>query len=328
MLFQLYATDVVVGSLSQLAVSVGTFVVFMRLNMPLKAKKEFEPPTQLIKILYQQVFVWFMIPHFPFGVLVALFLWLVQFKLDAFVLKTFNAKPVRPFDAKDSGVYFAIFYLITFFIFLAWLYYIFFLQALPETDAACCNLPKLIAIGNSTSQICLSEKTVRALPLLTSPPCSRQRSAPSLEREAEVSVSAFSCAASFLPPEPNTHRHKLVETGGGEHDVMHMRVWREQVKVTNGTSAVSLDNSPGECIRQGLAANGLAHSADLAANLASLPQRMFPSTTPMVHLQEAVRQASSAGSFLVSIMNTPLVGWFVSSLILVSYVSKPYASRT
>ena len=167
MLFQLYATDVVVGSLSQLAVSVGTFVVFTRLNMPLKAKKEFEPPTQLIKILYQQVFMWFMIPHFPFGVLVALLLWLVQFKADAFVLKNFNAKPVRPFDAKDSGVYFAIFYLITFFIFLAWFYYVFFLQAFPETDAACCNLPKLIAIGNSTTQICLAENKVsEPLPLL------------------------------------------------------------------------------------------------------------------------------------------------------------------
>ena len=87
--------------------------------------------------------------------------------------------------------------------------------------------------------------------------------------------------------------------------------------MTTGT----IDNSPGDCIRQGLAANGLAHSPDLTSNLASLPQRMFPSTTPMVHLQEALRQASGAGSFLVSILNTPLAGWFVSSVILVSYVS-------
>ena len=60
----------------------------------LQAKKEFEPPTQFIKILYQQVFLWLMLPHFPFGVLLALVMWFVQFHIDAFVLTTFNAKPV------------------------------------------------------------------------------------------------------------------------------------------------------------------------------------------------------------------------------------------
>jgi len=160
MLFQLFAIDVVVGSLSKLVVSAGTYLVFSRLNQPLKAKSEFQLPTELIKVLYQQVFLWLIIPHFPFGVVGALLLWLVQFKGDAFVLKNFNAKPVRPFDAKDTGVYFSIFYLLTFFIFLAWLYYILFLQALPEMDAPCCNLPLLIAIGNSTSEICLAEQTV------------------------------------------------------------------------------------------------------------------------------------------------------------------------
>ena len=168
MLFQLFAIDVVVGSLSKLVVSAGTYVVFSRLNKPLQAKSEFQLPTEVIKILYQQVFLWLIIPHFPFGVVAALLLWLVQFKGDAFVLKNFNAKPVRPFDAKDTGVYFAIFYLITFFIFLAWLYYILFLQALPEMDAACCNLPLLIAIGNSTSEICLAEQTV-CIPLPVAP---------------------------------------------------------------------------------------------------------------------------------------------------------------
>jgi len=60
----------------------------------LQAKKEFEPPTQFIKLLYQQVFLWLMLPHFPFGVLLALVMWFVQFHIDAFVLTTFNAKPV------------------------------------------------------------------------------------------------------------------------------------------------------------------------------------------------------------------------------------------
>ena len=52
----------------------------------------------------------------------------VQFKLDSYTLVNYRAKPVRPFDAGDSGVYFAFFYGLTFMIFLAWSYYLWFIQ--------------------------------------------------------------------------------------------------------------------------------------------------------------------------------------------------------
>jgi hypothetical protein len=107
------------------------------------------------------------------------------------VLQTFNAKPVRPFDAKvsvslffffdakvtvplcislslpsllsrtharthararthththtqDSGVYFAMFYGMTLFIFLGWFYYLFFILSVPGMDVPCCNFARLI----------------------------------------------------------------------------------------------------------------------------------------------------------------------------------------
>ena len=72
----------VVGSVSNVAVHAGTFFAFTYvLPNPLKAKKEFEPPKEFIKILYQQIFVWLMLPHFPFGVLAALPMWFLQFKV-------------------------------------------------------------------------------------------------------------------------------------------------------------------------------------------------------------------------------------------------------
>jgi len=92
-----------------------------------------------------------------------------------------------------------------------------------------------------------------------------------------------------------------------------------QVTITNAAGSFMVDNSPSECIRHGLQANGLESSTDLAANLASLPTPMFPTTTPMVHMYEAVRQASEAGYYFMGILNTPLAGWFVASLILLAY---------
>jgi hypothetical protein len=79
MLFQLFVTDVVVGSLASYGQAVGQYMAYTRvLNDPLKAKKEFEPPKEFIKILYQQVFVWLMLPFYPFGVILALLFWVAQ----------------------------------------------------------------------------------------------------------------------------------------------------------------------------------------------------------------------------------------------------------
>ena len=81
-----------------------------------------------------------------------------------------------------------------------------------------------------------------------------------------------------------------------------------------------VDNSPSECIRRGLQANGLESSTDLVANLASLPTPMFPLTTPIVHMYQTVVQASEAGYYFMGFLNTPLAGWFVASLILLAYL--------
>jgi beta-lactamase regulating signal transducer with metallopeptidase domain len=39
-------------------------------------------------------------------------------------------------------------------------------------------------------------------------------------------------------------------------------------------------------------------------------------------MYEAVRQASEAGNYFMGILNTPLAGWFVSSLILLAYFAE------
>jgi len=227
--FTLFATDVVVGSVSNVAVHAGTFFAFTYVKPdPLKAKKEFEPPKEFIKILYQQIFVWLMLPHFPFGALIALPMWFLQFKADNFVLLTFNAKPVRPFDAKDSGVYFAMFYGMTLFIFLGWFYYLFFILSVPGMDVPCCDLARLVSIGNSTLSVCIQN------------------------------VSA----------------------------------------------------SPEACMRTGLDANGLP----------AMPTPMFPAATPISYMRDVVRGASPVGDSLIRILNTPLLGWFCASVIVIAYL--------
>uniref|UniRef100_A0A6U4VEP4 TMC domain-containing protein n=2 Tax=Hemiselmis andersenii TaxID=464988 RepID=A0A6U4VEP4_HEMAN len=108
--FTLFITDVIIGTAASVGVAFGQMAVFKGVGMESLAYSEFKPPVQIIKVLYQQIFLWFTLPHFPAVVPIALLLWFIQFRVDVFVLFKFNAKKVTPFDARDSGTYFAMFY--------------------------------------------------------------------------------------------------------------------------------------------------------------------------------------------------------------------------
>lgn len=158
--FAAFALDVAVSSVAAYFSAAGQYYVFTRVySWPKMAKAEFLPQRQVIKIFYQQLFVWLCLPHFPFCAVLAPVLWFVQFKVDAHVLFHYNAKPVRPFDAKDTGVYFAVFYSITLFLFLAWFYYVYFFLSTDALDPSCCRLDYLLEIGNSTDAACLASQT-------------------------------------------------------------------------------------------------------------------------------------------------------------------------
>lgn len=124
--FTLYMTDVIIGTVSGALVPLIQAVVFTSIGMKESAYAEFQPPVQIIKVLYQQIFLWLSLPHFPAVFPFAVLLWFIQFRVDVWVLFTYNAKKVTPFDARGSGIFFATFYTLTLFLFAVWMYYVFF----------------------------------------------------------------------------------------------------------------------------------------------------------------------------------------------------------
>jgi hypothetical protein len=111
-------------------------------------------------------------------------------------------------------------------------------QVATEMDVACCDMHKLIALGNSTSTACLALTNITL------------------------------------------------------------------------TDSTVVPNSPGRCIAEGLLANGLAQR----------PTPMFPTTTPIVYMQNTVRSTSDVGGLLVALLNTPLLGWFCATVITLLYL--------
>lgn len=155
--FLLFAVDVTIGAVSGFLLPYLTFTVFTRMGPAWEksAKSEFQPPTSFIKVLYQQIFLWFCVPHFPASLLFALILWYIAFKVDAYVLVHYCARPVRPFDARNAGVYFTYYYAITLALFSVWFYYVFVVQNTSTLDQNCCGMVGLVAAGSNSTE-CLS----------------------------------------------------------------------------------------------------------------------------------------------------------------------------
>ncbi|EKX48316.1 hypothetical protein GUITHDRAFT_162455 [Guillardia theta CCMP2712] len=155
--FALFYTDVIINMATAYGFAVGFHFLYTKiLNKPSLAKDEFRPSAQIIKVLYQQIFLWLSLPHFPFAIFIGFILWFLQFQVDSYILFNYNAKPVRPFDVKDGGVYFALFYSFTLFLFLGWFYYVWFIFSSSTSDLLCCRLTELVASGNGTSGACFA----------------------------------------------------------------------------------------------------------------------------------------------------------------------------
>jgi hypothetical protein len=81
--FTLFITDVIVGTISGAAVPFATYIGANAVGMKSMAHSEFKPPVQIIKVLYQQIFLWLSLPHFPAVVPVAVLLWFIQVRFDS-----------------------------------------------------------------------------------------------------------------------------------------------------------------------------------------------------------------------------------------------------
>ena len=80
--FTLFMTDVIVGTISGAAVPFATYIGANAVGMKAMAHSEFKPPVQIIKVLYQQIFLWLSLPHFPAVIPVAVLLWFIQVRFD------------------------------------------------------------------------------------------------------------------------------------------------------------------------------------------------------------------------------------------------------
>ncbi len=130
--FQLFAIDVIIGIASNFLINALRFVVFAKiLKKPASAKVEFDVPPFVIKVLYQQLLLWFALPYFPISSLLGVALFFISFLVDYLVLKLFNEKPQKPWSAKDLGSFFMIVYTATMAMALVAYYYTFFVVPCP-----------------------------------------------------------------------------------------------------------------------------------------------------------------------------------------------------
>eukprot|EP01028_Stygiella_incarcerata_P012964 TRINITY_DN809_c0_g1_i1.p1 TRINITY_DN809_c0_g1~~TRINITY_DN809_c0_g1_i1.p1 ORF type:complete len:816 (+),score=217.82 TRINITY_DN809_c0_g1_i1:126-2573(+) len=92
---------------------------------PSLAKKEFTVSMRVISVIYFQAILWNTIPFVPFITFIGIGLLYLNFKFDKTMIKRFMKVPAKRTSAKDIGVFFTFFYVLTFLLTMTAYYYFF-----------------------------------------------------------------------------------------------------------------------------------------------------------------------------------------------------------
>ena len=99
----------------------------------------------------------------------------------------------------------------------------------------------------------------------------------------------------------------------------------------NATNATCLADTepnftPRMCMDRALGYAGLPWTGGLGSNptaaqlSAALPAPKFPTLRPISHVRNIVSAGSALGDLLVELLNTPLLGWFCASVVVILYL--------
>jgi hypothetical protein len=95
------------------------------LRRPNLAKKEFTVSVRVISVIYFQAILWNTVPFVPFITFIGIGLLYFNFKFDKTMIKRFMKVPAKRTSAKDIGVFFTFFYVLTFLLTMVAYYYFF-----------------------------------------------------------------------------------------------------------------------------------------------------------------------------------------------------------
>jgi hypothetical protein len=130
-IFGLVVTEFVMGKLLGIGVPLAMYLV-SKMRQKAWKKSEFDVALKMIGLLYFQQLA-LMAPVFlPVGGIIALLFFYINFKFDIFVLAKTQAKPKKPWSAKDAGKFFLKFYIFSIGISLAANHVILEMQTQPK----------------------------------------------------------------------------------------------------------------------------------------------------------------------------------------------------